>query len=91
MSVRILTQEDADFVNREVLRLAITRQMFCSECKKILDLDKAVLVRHEKAGQIAIACGDCFDKRVVEEFGQPQDEKFWDERGVELIDGRELA
>ena len=91
MSVRILSQEDADFINREVLRLAITRQMFCSECRSTLDIDESVFVRHEQAGQIAIASGESFDKRVVEEFGQPQDEKFWDERGVEIIDGRELS
>ena len=89
----LLTQADKDQINREILRLAITRNIFCSECDSILDLRKSVLLLTPKApgGKSALACGQCFDAHITQEFGVAPTAEMWAETECELIDGRELS
>lgn len=89
----ILTQDDRDYVNREVLRLAIGRELFCSECKTVLDIREAVLITTPKnlGGEIAIACAACFDSKTQEVLGKSPGAGEWEALGIDVIDGRELS
>ena len=49
---------------RELLRYAVSRAMFCPDCQAILDVRRAVLIERELDGQSAISCVECWTKYV---------------------------
>lgn len=54
-------------MTRELLRYGVMRQIFCPECERVLDTDKAVLVtpKESKRGATYCACVECHDKAVA--------------------------
>jgi len=64
-------------VNRNVLRYAVQRNMFCNCCEEVLDVRRAAHI--DARTGYAVMCGNCLDKYR---------DRF--KPGVEIIDGREL-
>src|SRR5262245_32585301 len=49
-------------VNTELVRFAVQTAITCPGCKRILDVDNAVLVTNAMNDRNAIACGACWDR-----------------------------
>jgi hypothetical protein len=47
-------------LNREAVRYAVQRAIFCPDCGGILDMDDAVLITG--SGGAGVACGACWDR-----------------------------
>lgn len=54
--------------NRELIRYAVSRAMFCGSCSSILDMRRAVLtsftVRAAADGGMVCTCAACFDTKI---------------------------
>ncbi len=79
-----------DTINKGLLIFAIGQQLFCKACKRVLDVDDAVLMELTRAdvegSSTRVICGACFDRAKERLFAVAA------ERGLnlEIIDGRTL-
>lgn len=67
-------------INRNLVKAAVMRQIFCPSCDNILDMRRAVLVTGH--GSAACVCGKCWDiakSHVTKKL-----------EGTEVLDGRVL-
>ncbi|MDH6462082.1 hypothetical protein M2302_002257 [Micromonospora sp. A200] len=88
----LLAETDADrdaALNREVLRQAVARNMFCSASRRVLDVRTAVYVSATTAGRVAavVLDGEVYDRI------RPDIEVLALAKGstLEIIDGRTLS
>jgi hypothetical protein len=49
-------------MNRELVRYAVGRAIFCPSCDRVLDIADAVLMTTKNDGPCAVTCGACHDE-----------------------------
>ncbi len=82
-------------MERETLRYAVSRSIFCPTCKGILDIQRAVLVYNARAKGAGIACASCFDGMCDELQTKTDCQSRADvlalmvKGGIEITDGRD--
>lgn len=76
-------------MNREIVRFAVQRAIFCPGCQNVLDVDDAVVVT---GGGAAVSCGSCFDSsiKVVAEYHGKTVEEILALLGPENVDDGRL-
>lgn len=52
-----------EHVNTELVRFAVQTAITCPECRRILDVEDAVLLTHTGTERTAVCCGGCWDTR----------------------------
>lgn len=72
-------------LNRELLRYAVGRAIFCPSCEKVLDIGDAVLMMRRDGGATAVLCGTDYD-RMRDRLSAVDDAAFL--AAVEITDGR---